>query len=150
MGSIKDRNVINLTEAEDIKKRWQEYTEELYKKDLHNPDNHEGVITHPEPDIPECLGLTTNKSSFLFFSFFFFCHQIYLKTSTHEYNFRIVISISMKICFVIGASLRNLLVVQVEISWKNLDFQVSTSKNHFSRKVCHERWDETLLMDSVR
>ena len=70
MGSIKDRNGIDLTEAEDIKKRWQEYTEELYKKDLHNPDNHDGVITHPEPDIPECLGLTTSKSSFLFFSFF--------------------------------------------------------------------------------
>ena len=52
MGSIKDRNGIDLTEAEDIKKRWQEYTEELYKKDLHNPDNHHGVITHLEPDIP--------------------------------------------------------------------------------------------------
>ena len=53
MGSIKDRNGIDLTE-EDIKKRWQEYTEELYKKDLHNPDNHNGVITHLEPDILEC------------------------------------------------------------------------------------------------
>ena len=51
MGSIKDRNGMDLTEAEDIKKRWQEYTEELYKKDLHNPDNHDGVITHLEPDI---------------------------------------------------------------------------------------------------
>ena len=51
MGSIKDRNGMDLTEAEDIKKRWQEYTEELYKKDLHDPDNHEGVITHLEPDI---------------------------------------------------------------------------------------------------
>ena len=51
MGSIKDRNGRNLTEAEDIKKRWQEYTEELYKKDLHNPDNHDGVITHEEPGI---------------------------------------------------------------------------------------------------
>ena len=51
MGSIKDRNGIDLTEAEDIKKRWQEYTEELYKRDLHNPDNHDGVITHLEPDI---------------------------------------------------------------------------------------------------
>ena len=50
MGSIKDRNGRDLTEAEDIKKRWQEYTEELYKKDLHNPDNHDGVITHLEPD----------------------------------------------------------------------------------------------------
>ena len=49
MGSIKDRNGMNLTEAEDIKKRWQEYTEELYKKDLHNPDNHDGVITHRHP-----------------------------------------------------------------------------------------------------
>ena len=54
MGSIKDRNCVDLTEAEDIKKRWQEYTEELYKKDLHNPDNHNGVITHLEPDILEC------------------------------------------------------------------------------------------------
>ena len=54
MGSIKDRNVIDLTEAKDIKKRWQKYTKELYKKDLHNPDNHNGVITHPEPDILEC------------------------------------------------------------------------------------------------
>ena len=54
MGSIKHRNVMDLTEAEDIKKRWQEYTEELYKKDLHNPDNQDGVITHLEPDILEC------------------------------------------------------------------------------------------------
>ena len=51
MGSIKDRNGMDLTEAEDLKKRWQEYTEELYKKDLHNQDNHDGVITHLEPDI---------------------------------------------------------------------------------------------------
>ena len=69
MGSIKDRNYRDLTEAEDIKKRWQEYTEELYKKDLHNPDNHDGVITHLEPEILECevrwaLGsITTNKTS---------------------------------------------------------------------------------------
>ena len=54
MGSIKNRNGMDLTKAEDIKKRWQEYTEELYKKDLHNPDNHNGVITHLEPDILEC------------------------------------------------------------------------------------------------
>jgi len=54
MGSIKDRNGRDLREAEDIKKRWQEYTEELYKKDLHDPDNHNGVITHLEPDILEC------------------------------------------------------------------------------------------------
>ena len=53
MGSIKDRNGLDLTEAE-IKKRWQEYTEELYKKDLHDPDNHDGVIAHLEPDILEC------------------------------------------------------------------------------------------------
>ena len=53
-GTIKDRNGIGLTEAEDIKKGQQEYTEELYKKDLHNPDNHDGVITHLEPDILEC------------------------------------------------------------------------------------------------
>ena len=69
MGKIKDRNSMNLTEAEDIKKRWQEYTEELYKKDLHDPDNHHGVITDLEPDILECevkwaLGsITTNKAS---------------------------------------------------------------------------------------
>ena len=54
MGSVKDRNCMDLTETEDIKKRWQEYTEELYKNDLHNPDNHDGVITHLEPDILEC------------------------------------------------------------------------------------------------
>ena len=54
MGTIKNRNSKELTEAEEIKKRWQEYTEELYKKDLHDPDNHEGVITHLEPDILEC------------------------------------------------------------------------------------------------
>ena len=69
MGSIKDRNGMDLTEAEDIKKRWQEYTEELYKKDLHNPHNHDGVITHLEPDILECevkwaLGsITMNNAS---------------------------------------------------------------------------------------
>ena len=68
MGSIKDRNGINLKEAEDMKKRWQEYTEELYKKDLQDPDNHNGAITHLEPDILECevkwaLGsITTNKA----------------------------------------------------------------------------------------
>ena len=54
MGTIKNRNGMDLTEAEDIKKRWQEYTEELYKKNLHDPDNHNGVITHLEPDILEC------------------------------------------------------------------------------------------------
>ena len=54
MGTIKDRNDMDLTEVEDIKKRWQEYTEELYKKDLHDPDNQDGVITHLEPDILEC------------------------------------------------------------------------------------------------
>ena len=54
MGSIKDRNGMDLTEAENIKKTWQEYTEELYKKDLHDPDNHDGVIIHLEPDILEC------------------------------------------------------------------------------------------------
>ena len=53
MGIIKDRNGMNLRAAEDIKKRWQEYTEELYKKDLHDPDNHDGMITHLEPDILE-------------------------------------------------------------------------------------------------
>ena len=69
MGSIKDRNGLDLTEAEDIKKWWQEYTEELYKKDIHDPDNHDGVITHWEPDILECevkwaLGsITANKAS---------------------------------------------------------------------------------------
>ena len=54
MGSIKDKNGMNLTEAEDVKKRWQEYTEELYQNDLHDSDNHSGVITHLEPDILEC------------------------------------------------------------------------------------------------
>ena len=69
MGTIKDRNGRDLTEAEDIKKRWQEYTEELYKKDLHDPDNHNDVTTHLEPDILECkvkwaLGsITMNKAS---------------------------------------------------------------------------------------
>ena len=69
MGTIKDRNGMDLTEAEDTKKRWQEYTEELYKNNLHDPDNHDGVITHLEPDIMECevkwpLGsITTNKAS---------------------------------------------------------------------------------------
>ena len=69
MGSIKDRNGMALTEAEDIKKRWQEYTEELYKKDLHDPDNHVGVITDLEPDILECEvkwaleSITMNKAS---------------------------------------------------------------------------------------
>ena len=55
MGTIKDRNGMDLTEAEDIKKRWQEYTEELYKKDIHDPDNHDHVLTHLEPDILECV-----------------------------------------------------------------------------------------------
>ena len=69
MGTIKDRNGMDLTEAEAIRKRWQEYTEELYKKDLHDPDNHDGVITHLEPDIWEsevkwALGsIITNKAS---------------------------------------------------------------------------------------
>ena len=69
IGTIKDRNCMDLAEAEDIKKRWQEYTKDLYKKDLHDPDNHDGVITHLEPDILECevkwaLGsITTNKAS---------------------------------------------------------------------------------------
>ena len=54
MGSIKDRSGMDLTEAKDIKKRWQEYTEELYKNDLNDPDNHDGVITHLEPDVLEC------------------------------------------------------------------------------------------------
>ena len=54
MGTIKDRNGMDLTEADDVKKRWQEYPEELYKKDLHDPDNHDGVITHLEPDFLEC------------------------------------------------------------------------------------------------
>ena len=54
MSKIKERNSMNLTEAEDIRKRWQKYTEELYKRDRHNPDNHDSVITHLEPDILEC------------------------------------------------------------------------------------------------
>ena len=69
MGSIKNRNGTDLTEAEDIKKRWKEYTEELYKKDLHHQDNHHGVITHLQPDILECEvkcaleSITMNKAS---------------------------------------------------------------------------------------
>ena len=69
MGTIKDRYYMDLTEAEDIKKRWQDYTEELYKNILHNPDNHYGMITHLEPDILECevkwalRSITTNKAS---------------------------------------------------------------------------------------
>jgi len=69
LGSIKDRKGMDLTEAEDIKKRWQEHTEELYKKDLHDPDNHDGVITHLEPDVLEyevkwVLGsIITNKAT---------------------------------------------------------------------------------------
>ena len=69
VGSIKDRNGIEATETEDIKKRWQEYTEKLYKKYLHDPDNHSGMITHLEPDILECEvkwasgSITTNKAS---------------------------------------------------------------------------------------
>ena len=69
MGTIKDRNGMDLTETEDMKKRWQEYTEELYKKDFHDPDHHDGVITHLEPDILGCevkwaLGsITRNKAS---------------------------------------------------------------------------------------
>ena len=69
MGSMKDRNGMDLTEAEDIKKRWQEYTEGLYKKELHNPDNHDGVTAHLEPDILEreikwaLESITTNKAS---------------------------------------------------------------------------------------
>ena len=69
VGSIKDRNGMDLTQAEDIKKRWQEYTEELYKIDFHDPDNHDGVITHLEPDILECEvkwaleSITRNKAS---------------------------------------------------------------------------------------
>ena len=69
MGTVKDRNGMDLTEAEDIKKRWQEYTDEVYKKDLHDPDNHDGVITHLEADILECEvkwaleSITTSKAS---------------------------------------------------------------------------------------
>ena len=69
MGTIKDRNAMDRTEEEDIKMRWQEYTEELYKRDLNDPDNHNGVITHLEPDILECKvkwalgGITTNKAT---------------------------------------------------------------------------------------
>ena len=69
MGTIKDRNGMDLTESDDIKKRWQEQTEELCKRDLHNPDNHDGVITHLKPDFLECQvswasgSITTNKAS---------------------------------------------------------------------------------------
>ena len=78
MGSIKDRDRRDLTEAEDIKKRWQEYREELYKKDLHDPGNHDGLITHLEPDILECkvkwaLGsITMNKVEVMEFQLSYF------------------------------------------------------------------------------
>ena len=78
MGSIKGRNGMDLTEAEDIKKRWQEYTEERYKKDLQDRDNHDGVITHLEPDILECEvkwaleSITTNKVEVMEFQFSYF------------------------------------------------------------------------------
>ena len=78
MGSIKGRNVMDLTEVEDIKKRWQEYTEELYKIDLHDSDNHRGVITHQEPDILECEvkwaleNITTNKVEVMEFQLSYF------------------------------------------------------------------------------
>ena len=64
MSTIKDRNDMDLTEAEDVKKRWQEYTEELYKKDLHDPDNHDGMITHLEPDILECSQVGLRKHQY--------------------------------------------------------------------------------------
>ena len=78
MGTIKDRNCMDLTEGEDIKNRWQEYTEELYKKYLHDPDKHDGVITHLEPDILECevkwaLGnITRNKVEVMEFQLSYF------------------------------------------------------------------------------
>ena len=78
MGSIKDRNGMDLKEAEDIKKRWQEYTEELYKKDLHDQDNHDGVITYLEPEILECEvkwaleSITTNKVEVMEFQLSYF------------------------------------------------------------------------------
>ena len=64
MGTIKNRNSMNLTEAGDIKKRWQAYTEELYKEDLHDPDKHDGVITHLEPDILECSQVGLRKHNY--------------------------------------------------------------------------------------
>ena len=86
MGTIKDRNSMDLTEAEAIKKRWQEHTEELYKKDLNDSDNHDGVITHLEPDIPKCevkwaLGsITTNKAFLLCLSLLLFS-QLFVRPS---------------------------------------------------------------------
>ena len=79
MGSIKDRNGMGLTEAEDIKKRWQEYTEELYKKDLHSPDNHDGVITHPEPNNlghSKCAATIFSLHSFFEQFLIFYCHSM--------------------------------------------------------------------------
>ena len=104
MSSIKDRNGMDLTEAEDIKKSWQEYTEELYKKDLHDPDNHDGVITHLEPDILECEvkwaleSKATNKASggdhiimiiwvmksFLYSSSVYSCHSLISSASVRS------------------------------------------------------------------
>ena len=84
MGTIKDKNGKDLTERKDIKKRWQEYTEELYKKELNEPDNHSGVITHLEPDILECevkwaLGsMTTNKARGKEYIKAVYCHLAYL------------------------------------------------------------------------
>ena len=89
MGTIKDRNGMDLTETEDIKKRWQQYTEELYKKDLHDPENHDGVTTHLEPDILEyevkwALGsITMNKASG-FSSVHFSCSVVSMPLRPHE------------------------------------------------------------------
>ena len=77
MGSIKDRNGMDLTEAEDIKKRWQEYTEGLYKEDLHDPDNHNGVITHLEPDILELINQKMHKND---------CYNIHQSEENHFYQ----------------------------------------------------------------
>ena len=83
MGSIKDRNCMDLTEAEDIKKRWKEYMEELYKKGLHDPDNHDDMITHLEPDILECEvkwtleSITMNKEEVMEFSWAIYWELMY-------------------------------------------------------------------------
>ena len=85
LSSIKDRNGMDLTEAEDIKKRWQEYTQQLYKKDLHNQDNHNGVITHLEPDILEC---EVNWPYYYFFFYFILLYNTVLALTYINMNLR--------------------------------------------------------------
>ena len=86
MGLVKDRNGMDHTEAEDIKKRWQKYTEELYKKDLHDQDNHNGVITHLEPDILECEVNWPYCFCFCFFFLLYFSLQYCIGFDIHQHE----------------------------------------------------------------